>query len=240
MLSGVVLAAALARQLLPLRLRYSYRFLFIPETIGAITWLALNEAKTRAIRHGLVATCCEDPGQSTYKRSRGGTAEIDRAAEHVLRHSGDPYEILDFFPYGSDERQFCSPGLDLPVGSLMRTPYGRFPEYHTSADDLSFVQPTFLADTFSKYARILSVIERNRTYRNLNPKCEPQLGRRGLYSRIGGQKRTPVDETALLWVLNYSDGQHSLLDVADRSGIEFHMVEAAACALKDANLLAEA
>ena len=136
-LSGMALAAYLARHLSSRPRRYSYRFLFIPGTIGSITWLARNEEQASRIRHGLVVTGVGDPGPFTYKRSRRGDAEIDRAAAHVLRHAGGPYTIRDFSPYGYDERQFCSPGFNLPVGCLMRTPHGEYPEYHTSADDLT-------------------------------------------------------------------------------------------------------
>ena len=150
-LSGVALATFLAKQLSSLNLRYSYRFLFLPETIGAITWLCLNTDNISNIRHGIVSTCIWDSGGFTYKKSRQGNADIDNIVMHVLKHSGTDYKVVDFFPWGSDERQFCSPGFNLPVGSLMRTPYAQFPQYHTSADNLNFVQPEYLADSFSKY-----------------------------------------------------------------------------------------
>lgn len=238
-LSGVVLAALLAERLRECKRRYSYRLLFIPETIGAIAWLALNEERVDRIRHGLVATCLGDPGPSTYKKSRRGNAEVDRAALHVLHHSGQEYSVLEFFPSGSDERQFCSPGFNLPVGSLMRTPYGKFPEYHTSGDNLEFVRPESLEDTFRKYLQVLRVLEDNRKYQNLNPKCEPQLGKRGLYSQVGGLKRPVVSQHAMRWVLNFSDGEHSLLDIAERSGIEFSAIRNAALTLVDHHLLSQ-
>src|SRR5207247_7363599 len=111
-------------------------FLFIPGTLGAITWLALNEATASQIKHGLVLACFGDDGKVTYKKTRQDNAEIDRAAEHALRQSGGDYEIIDFSPYGYDERQSSSPGFNLAVGSLSRTAWGPFPEYHTSADDV--------------------------------------------------------------------------------------------------------
>ncbi len=240
-LSGVVLTTFLAKHLLgQARRRFSYRFLFIPETIGAITWLALNEVDVPKIRHGLVATCLGDPGVPTYKRSRRGRAEIDRAVEHVLRQSGEEYRILDFFPTGSDERQFCSPGFNLPIGSLMRTPYGRFSEYHTSADNLSFVRPSCLANSFDNYLKVIFIIEQNLTYYSLNPKCEPQLGRRGLYRQIGGSNTGAADlEEALYWVLNFSDGENSLLDIAERSGLAFRKIRHASELLCQHSLLGE-
>jgi aminopeptidase-like protein len=178
-----------------------------------------------------------DPGQSTYKKSRCGVADIDRAAAHVLKHSGAAYSIREFHPYGYDERQFCSPGFNLPVGCLMRTPNGCFPEYHSSADDLSFVQPKCLADSFSKCVSILYILENNKTYFNTNPKCEPQLGKRGLYQAIGGAGRGGVDTVSLLWVLNLSDGKHNLLDIAEKSNLDFAVIKNSADVLLSADLL---
>jgi aminopeptidase-like protein len=238
-LSGVALGTFLAKTLGPLPRRYTYRFLFIPGTIGSITWLALNEAQAARIKHGLVVACVGDPGKSTYKRSRRGDAEIDRVVAHVLKHSGQDYEIVDFSPYGYDERQYCSPGFNLAVGSLTRTPHGRYPEYHASADNLELVQPEYLADSLAKYLAVLQVLEHNRTYLNTTPKCEPQLGKRGLYSALGGRKDTRAIEMAMLWVLNLSDGTYSLLDIAERSGTQFVTIVDAANLLVKSGLLRE-
>ncbi len=227
----------LAEQLLGRRNRYSYRFLFIPGTIGSITWLALHEDQTHKIRHGLVMACVGDPGYMHYKKSRNGSAEIDVAAVHVLAHSGDPYEIIDFWPYGYDERQYCSPGFNLNVGSLTRTPHGRFPEYHTSADNLDFIKAESLGDTLEKYLLVIDVLEGNRAYLNTNPKCEPQLGKRGLYSGLGGHKNSKDAEMALLWTLNLSDGEHDLLSIADRAKMPFALIREAADRLESAGLL---
>jgi aminopeptidase-like protein len=237
-LSGIALSAFLAKELKGRALRYSYRFIFIPGTIGAITWLALNEGALGRIKHGLVVANVGDSGMMHYKKSRGGDAEIDRAVAHVLQHSGSPYEIIEFSPYGYDERQFCSPGIDLAVGSLTRTPYGRYPEYHTSADDLSLVQPRYLADSLRTYLSVVSVLEENKYYVNQNPNCEPQLGKRGLYRTMGGNVESKEAELAMLWVLNLSDGRHSLLDIAERSKLPFPAVGAAAQALEGSGLLA--
>lgn len=237
-LSGLSLSVFLAKYLSSLELRYSYRFLFVPVTIGAITWLARNEPQVRNIKHGLVVTCVGDPGKTTYKKSRQGDAEIDRAMIHVLEHSGTDYEIAEFIPYGYDERQFCSPGFNLRVGCLMRTPNGCFPEYHTSADNLDFVRPAYLADSFRKGVAALSILENNRTYLNQYPKCEPQLGKRGLYRATGPQSKEN-QQIAMLWVLNLSDGQHSLLDIAERSGLKFDSIRNAAHELMAHDLLAE-
>ena len=236
-LSGMALAAFLARHLESQNRRYTYRFLFIPGTIGSITWLALHENTIPRIKHGLVVTCVGDPGKSTYKKSRRGDAEIDRAVLHVLKHSGQDYQVREFSPYGYDERQYCSPAFNLAVGSLSRTPNGGYPEYHTSADNLDLVQPDYLADSFAKYLAVIDVLEHNRYYMNQNPKCEPQLGKRGLYSTLGGRKEIPDFEFALLWVLNFSDGNFSLLDIAEKSDISFTVVKEAAEALLKADLL---
>jgi aminopeptidase-like protein len=180
-----------------------------------------------------------DPGKSTYKKSRQGNAEIDKAVIHVLKNSGNDYEIMDFSPYGYDERQFCSPGFNLPVGSLTRTPHGRFPQYHTSADNLDFVQPEYLADSFLKYLSVFHVLDNNKKYLNQNPKCEPQLGKRGLYRAMGGGTDEPINELAMLWVLNLSDGNYTLLDIAERSGLAFDLIFHAANALLEYGLLKE-
>jgi aminopeptidase-like protein len=236
-LSGLALLAVLARTLSAVSRRYSYRFLFVPGTIGSITWLARNEAAAARIRHGLVAACVGDAGPMTYKKSRRGEAEIDRAAAHVLKHSGRPHEITDFTPYGYDERQYCSPGFNLAVGSLTRTPHGRYPEYHTSADDLSFVRPEALADSLAAYLSVLAVLEGNGRYRNTSPRGEPQLGRRGLYGSMGGYPNPGELQMAMLWVLNQSDGGPTLLEIADQSGIVFDVIRAAADRLQEKGLL---
>jgi aminopeptidase-like protein len=238
-LSGVALTTFLARQLQTQARRYSVRFLWIPGTIGSITWLARHEAQVARIKHGLVVACVGDGGHLHYKKSRRGNAEIDQVVSHVLRHSGQPHEVMDFSPYGYDERQYCSPGFNLPVGSLTRTPHGRFPAYHTSADDLAFVQPAALADSLNTYQAVIEVLERNRTYWNTNPKCEPQLGRRGLYRALGGDQDVRRSELALLWVLNLSDGHHSLLDIAERSGLAFEVIWQVAQLLQAHGLLVE-
>lgn len=237
-LSGVAVSAFLASHLCrwPHR-RFSYRFLFIPSTIGSITWLAHNEAILPRIRHGLVLACLGDPGCLTYKRTRRSTAPIDRAAVYVLQQSGAPYEVLDFSPLGYDERQFCSPGFDLPFGCLMRTPNGRYPEYHTSADNLDFLRPEALLDSLEKALNILALLEENDVCVNLNPMCEPQLGRRGLYQGTRGQSSPSDYEAALLWVLNGSTGSESLLDIAERSRLDFHLIRRAADALQSHGLL---
>lgn len=234
-LSGLVVATQLAQLLAGTRLRYSYRFLFIPGTIGAITWLARNRDNVERIRHGLVLTGIGDRGCFHYKKSRCG-AEIDRVMAHTLHHSSQPGEILEFSPYGYDERQYCSPGFNLPVGCLMRSVWGTFPEYHTSADNLDFIHPEQLAASLQLCMSAVNTLEGNRSYVNQNPFCEPQLGKRNLYRSTGGQ--TIGEETnARLWVLNLSDGRHSLLDIAERAGLPFRVIRDAADVLCESGLL---
>ncbi len=235
-LSGVTVATSLAKFLQGKDLRYSYRFLFLPGTIGAITWLARNKESAKKIRHGLVLTCIGDAGNFHYKKSRSGSAEIDRAAAHVLCHLTSSSEFLEFSPYGYDERQYCSPGFNLAVGCLMRSVWGTFPEYHTSADNLDFIRPQYLAESLRVCTAIIDVLEKNRRYRNLSPFCEPQLGRRGLYER-SHSNTLEEDINARLWVLNQSDGEHSLLDIAERSGLAFQMIDDATEVLVKGGLL---
>ncbi|MEU4967976.1 DUF4910 domain-containing protein [Streptomyces smyrnaeus] len=236
-LSGIAVATFLARALAQQTPYYTYRFLFAPGTIGAITWLARNAERVDQVRHGLVLACAGDPGRLTYKQSRRGDAEIDRVLRHVLTVSERPHHVNEFTPYGYDERQFCSPGFDLGVGSLSRTPYAGYPEYHTSADNLDFVSPEAMADTLAVCREACAVLDRNRRYVNLSPYGEPQLGRRGLYDSLGGRSDAKQAQLAMLWVLSLSDGEHSLLDVAERSGLPFDTVAAAADALHGAGLL---
>jgi aminopeptidase-like protein len=238
-LSGMAMAVTLARELAEKPHRYSYRFLFIPGTIGAITWLSQNESTISRIKHGLVLAGVGDSGKFSYKKSRRGTAEIDRVAAHVMAKSSHTFEIAEFSPYGYDERQYCSPGINLAVGRFSRSPYGTFPEYHTSADNLDFVRPEALAQSLVICRKIFSVLENNKTYENQNAKCEPQLGKRGLYRAIGGQLDAGAREMAMLWVLNLSDGSHSLLDIAERSGLDFDAIEFSARALQEHGLLKE-
>ncbi|MEV4094730.1 DUF4910 domain-containing protein [Streptosporangium saharense] len=238
-LAGVAVATRLARRLAESDPHHTYRFIFAPGTIGAITWLARNRERVGRVRHGLVLACAGDSGALTYKRSRRADAEIDRAVRHVLRSSGREHTVVDFSPYGYDERQYCSPGFNLPVGSLTRTPYAGYPEYHTSGDNPDFVSPEAMADTLETCWEVTRVLEGNRRYLNLSPYGEPQLGRRGLYGSLGGRSDTKQTQMAMLWVLNLSDGEHTLLDIAEQSDLPFAAVAEAAQALRGAGLLKE-
>ena len=262
-LSGIAVCTFLAAALAGRERRYTYRFLFIPGTIGSITWLAGNEPAAARVRAGLVAANLGDPGGFHYKSSRRGDARIDRAARLALAETGEPFAVEDFVPYGYDERQYCSPGFDLPVGSLTRTPYGRYPEYHSSADNLDLLRPGSLAGSLAIYRRVVELLEERdplppsggrsergtagpgatargaagRRYLNLNPKCEPQLGKRGLYGSLGGDDSGRERQLALLWVLNLSDGEHTVEAIAERSGLASSAIEEATERLLAADLL---
>ncbi len=238
-LSGICVATYLAKELRRKKLRYSYRFLFIPGTIGAITWLFLNEPKVKNIKHGLVVSLLGDEGGFTYKKSRQGSAEIDQVVEAVLKAKTTAHTILNFSPYGDDERQFCSPGFNLPVGCLMRKSFGEYPEYHTSADNLELVTPKALETSLKMIDNILFTLEANKSYVNVNPKCELHLGKRGLYNLVGGENLNKTFQLALLWVLNFSDGKHSLLNISRESGIDFEIINLAAGKLFEQKLLVE-
>jgi len=235
-LSGMAVAARLASHLAPLELRYSYRFVWVPGTIGPLAWLAANEETLPRVKHGLVLSCLGDPGGFTYKRSRLGNTETDRMVEYVLGISGATFEVRDFTPTGYDERQYCSPGINLPVGCFMRTPNAEYPEYHTSGDGLDLVKGDALAVSLSMLLRVVEALEANQRYLNLSPKGEPQLGRRGLYRSMGGTSGSGREE-ALLWVLNLSDGEHALLDIARRSALDLKVLAEAADLLVGHGLL---
>jgi aminopeptidase-like protein len=238
-LSGISAMVVLAARMSSVTRRYSYRFLFVPGTIGSITWLALHESQVSSIKNGLVISGVGNSGGLTYKRSRRGDSEIDRIFDHLIRYAGDGSKTIDFFPYGYDERQYCSPGFNLPVGCVMRTPFGQYPEYHTSADNLNFIKLDAVADSLNKCESAIDILEQNRFYINQNPKCEPQLGKRGLYQAIGGQSHERANEMAMLWLLNLSDGSHSLLDIAEKSGYDFESIKKTADLLIERQLLKE-
>jgi aminopeptidase-like protein len=238
-LSGIALLTEIGERLQDVPRSLSYRLLFIPGTIGSITWLARNETRDSKVAAGLVLACVGDRAPLTYKRSRQGDALVDRAAAHVLGHRGNEERVMEFVPWGWDERQFNSPGFDLPVGSLSRSREGEYEEYHSSADDLELVRPESLEEGLQAVLDIIDVLDTDRRYVNLAPKGEPQLGKRGLYPLVGGPA-AEREQLAMLWVLNQSDGSRSLLDIAERSGLPFSNLRAAAQRLHAADLLADA
>jgi aminopeptidase-like protein len=232
-LSGVVLLWALARTLREQRLRHTFRLVWGPGTLGPLCWLARNRDGLERIAHGLVVSCVGDPGPLRYKRSRRGDATIDRAAVYLLDREPGAL-VSDWQPGGGDERQYCSPGFDLPVGTLSRTPHGLFPEYHSSADDLDLVSAESLGASFRAALELIDLVEANVRFRNLSPYGEPQLGRRGLYQSVPDGTNP---EAAYLWLLSLSDGSHDLLAIAERSGLPFEAVRDAAATLERHELL---
>ncbi len=238
--SGIAVLAHLAAAMQGLRTRYTYRFLFAPGTIGAITWLAQNRLTASRIKHGVVMSCVGDAGGPTYKRTWRGEALIDRAMVHVLKHAAPSANVIDFFPYGYDERQYNSPGFRLDVGLFQRSQFATFPEYHTSADNLAFITPDHLEASMRMVAQAIEVLECDARYASTAPEGEPQLGRRGLYNAIGGDKDGYSKNMAMLWVMNMADGRHSLLEIAERARLPFATVASMAETLKESGLLVPA
>ena len=236
-LSGIAVLVEIAKYLNSISHHYTYRLIFAPGTIGSITWLARNEDKIKQIKHGLVISCVGDAGSFTYKCSRQKGVEINNVVSYVLKNSKLPHIVENFSPYGYDERQYCSPGINLNVGLFERSKYGEFPEYHTSADNLNFIQPRCLEESYLVIKKCLDVLDANKIYINPYPKCEPQLGKRGLYNAIGGDQDKATKQLALLWLLNQSDGTNSLLEIAELSGIEFDVIHKAALLLENHSLL---
>ena len=236
-LSGLVVALYLADSMRQQTRKYSYRFVFAPTTIGTIAWLAVNQEQTHRIKAVLAASFLGDPAPFTYKRSKKGTAEIDIAVELALKESGYPYSIIEYTPFGDDGRQYNSLGFNIPAGNLTRSQYDGYPEYHTSADDLNLVKPEFLEESLNVYRNSLSIMEENQVFLNLNPHCEPQLGKRGLYKMIGGDNESQLIQMAMLWVLGYTDGQTSLIRIAERSVLPFRLIKKAADMLLKADLI---
>lgn len=236
-LSGISILTHLAKELAQQKNQFSYRFLFIPGTIGAITWLSENQENLSTIKGGLVASLLGDAGDFTYKKSRRGDSEMDMVVAHVLEKMKLGHQVIDFIPYGYDERQFCAPAFNLGVGNLTRSQFGTYPEYHTSGDNLQLIRPQYLATSFELYRTIIETFEANIFYKNLNPHCEPQLGKRGLYNAIGGNNDHKKMQMAMLWILNLSDGEHSLLHIAKRSGYPYELIYKVAVLLEQKKLL---
>lgn len=238
-LSGPLVSAFVYKKLkeLPER-RFTYRFLYLPETIGAIYYLSVNGSHLKEkLTAGYVLTCLGDRGKFSYKRSRNGKSLADRAAELVLTQTEKEFITEDFFPTGSDERQYCSPGFNLPVGSLMRTRYGKYKEYHTSGDNKEFISFEALEKSAEKYLQIISVLENNFTFINKFPDCEPQLGKRGLYPAIGSKKDTAGIVEAMMWILNLSDGRHDLINISEKSGLQFDKLAEASVKLLEKKII---
>ncbi len=236
-LSGIAVATYVARMMRGIETEYTFRFIFAPGTIGAISWLARNRDVISRIKHVLILANLGDEGPITYKKSRDALSNLDRTVRCVLRNSGMPYGMVPFSPYGYDERQYSSPGFGLDAGCLSRSQWGTFPEYHTSADNLSFISPTALEESFRIVVQILESLDVDCRWQNLEPEGEPQLGKRGLYSEIGGAADPKSMQMKLLWLLNQSDGTSSILDIAEKSGYSLTDLDRAARILERNNLL---
>jgi aminopeptidase-like protein len=239
-LSGPLVTAFLYQRLAVLEhRRLTYRFIFLPETIGSLAYLTLRGDHLREhMTAGYVVTCVGDAGPYTYKRSRNGDTLADRAAIHVISQTdGIEKVFLDFVPdRGSDERQYCSPGFKLPVGSMTRTMYSDYPEYHTSLDNRDFISFDAMTETVDMYYRIMLALDQNVSYRSLMPFGEPQLGRRGLMTTLA-TRGDPEETSAIRWVLCFSDGEHDLLSIAERSGRSLELLHSAAQRCVESGLL---
>ncbi len=259
-LSGIVVTTMLAKLLSKIETYYSYRFLFIPETIGAITWLSKNKKNLSKIKSGFVITCVGGNGTFTYKKTRNNDSEIDKISIDVLKHSKKPFQTRDFFPYGSDERQYSSPGINLPIGVFMRTPYYEFKQYHTADDNLDSIKKFALNDSLIMLFKIILEVEKKKpsfsikqknkisksksdVFQNLNPNCEPQLGRRKLYRNISKSRLVDKNnsenmiELSICWVLNFSDGFHSLKEISKKSNLPLKLIQKTAKLLVEKKLI---
>jgi aminopeptidase-like protein len=235
-LSGPLVATALARWLHSKPRRLTYRLLFVPETIGAIVYLSqhLEDLRQNVIA-GYVLSCVGDDGPVSFLPSPSGNTLADRAAEHVLAHHAPDHLRYSFLDRGSDERQYCSPLVDLPVASVMRSKYGTYPEYHTSLDDLSFISAQGLATSVDMYRRILSALEANQTPANVFP-CEPQLGKRGLYPTVS-TKDTHAQVALMKNVIAYADGRRDMIALSEAVGSDIATVAPICRKLADEGVL---
>ncbi len=242
-LSGVVLSVQLYKEIKKLRnLKYNYRFLFTPETIGTICFLNKNKKSIiKTLEYGLIATCVGDNNEFTYKKTRDGGANIDRIVEYVFRKNRPKSKVLNFSPLGSDERQYCSPGFNLPVGVLTRSMYGTFDEYHTSADNLNYVTEESLQESLNMYIKIIKLYEENRKFIRCNPFCEPQMGKYDLYREMGGAGEDNLNNLSQqrMWLLNYADGNTDLLDISAKSNFDVSSLKLASKALIENKLIIE-
>ncbi|MGK0278324.1 MAG: aminopeptidase-like protein [Litorivivens sp.] len=225
-LSGPLVQAILYQALaqMPKR-KYTYRFVFAPETVGVIAYLSrIGEHLKSKLDAGFVLTCCGDPGDITYKKSKIGNALCDRVAEHVLNFEYPNHSIKPFAVGGSDERQYCSPGFNLPMGSIIRSQYQEYKEYHTSLDNKEFISFEAMKDTVEALTKFVTVLELNEKYEGVVQHCEPQLGKRGMYPDSVDPLFNREALHNLMHFLSYADGKKDLIEIAEarnRSALVF-------------------
>lgn len=217
-LSGPLVMAKLYEKIKALKNRkYTYRFVMAPETIGIIAYLhEYGQGMKKRVKAGYVLTCCGDAASLVYKRSKIGDSLADKVAEHVLKNQEIPFEVIPFAIGGSDERQYCSPGFNLPVGSLTRSMYRRYKEYHTSLDNKSFISFEAMEKTAAIYFSFVRALELNDQYVNKIPFGEPQLGKRGLYPTSAGWINSTESLYNLLHFLSYADGSIDIIEIAEK------------------------
>lgn len=261
-LSGLILWALLYRELSLRKTRHSYVFIIVPETIGAIAYLSQNENAMKLINGGFILTTCAGPGEFGYKYSYLGNHLVDRVVDRTFKEQNKSYIAYPFDINGSDERQYSSPFFRIPIGTICKDKYYEYDFYHTSLDDLDFVDSKYLVECLQLYLSVIGNLEMNVSYKSVNPFCEPMFGKRDLYPKIGGhikQKAANLENRtcgkrlvaaadmimsgseldAMRWVMFYSDGDTSLLDISEKTGFSMMQLHVAASRLKDHGLLSE-
>ena len=237
--SGIVVAAGLAKCISELKnRRYTYRIIFIPETIGSIAYIYLNKNKLKKrVKAGFVVVCVGDEKTYSFLSSRESNTLSDRAALYALNKYIKKFNYYDFLERGSDERQFCSPGIDLPICSIMRSKYGTYPEYHTSLDNLQFISGKGLYGSFEILKKTLEILEINFTYKNIyNSLCEPKLSNFNLRPPISFKKSYDYDKN-LLNILLYADGKRDLIELSNKVKVDIFEVNKIANRLVKSKLL---
>lgn len=236
-LSGVAVATELAKYLKSRKDNfYTYKIIFIPETIGAINWLSKNKNQVSSIEAGFILTCVGDQNNINVKSPRNKNCLTNKVINFLARSRSD-INLLDYFPMGSDERQYCSPGFNLPISTIMRSLPGTFKEYHTSLDNLNFISEENLQGTLQFCKDIINTIELNFIFKNKIMFCEPQLGKRGLYRSFGGQKFNSKEHEAIKWLLNLSDGKNDLIDISLKSKIKIETLHKVSTKLLEKDLI---
>jgi len=242
-LSGIAVQTEIARSMIPMNLKKSYSFIFVPETIGALCWLQnninLSQSKTTDCFLGLEITCVGHGNIFTYKRPPEKYGYYDLLMEQTLKESGARFKCVDYFPWGSDERQFNSIGIGLQTMSLMRSAYLEYPEYHTSADNIEMMDAKILRSSADMYLRFIYMLEKDKRYISNKTMGEPFLKKYGLYNKIGGVRNVDEIQKAILWILHKSNGHYLLSEISTISGLSFDVTKKAADLLEKTGLIKE-